>query len=232
MASSPFSNLLLFSILFLTFCNACFSSQSPSHEKVSSESAPAQKVSLSVFCDSFSVESANFILVNLSKVHETGLSEIVDLRLVPFGSAVLLKNGTITCRFEYECQLNILEGCVLHFLPPIEQYQFMSCLSDYVIRRNPDLWEFCLDNKYEEPTFSCIKSPLSRKIQLLYANETSALNPPPEFFPWVTINQAAIPRTLDFDIMESICKAYTGYYVVCQNMGIMPAEVPSFQSRS
>ncbi|KAI3869125.1 hypothetical protein MKX03_013394 [Papaver bracteatum] len=98
MASSSVSNLLLFSLLCLTFCNPCFSSQSPSHEKVSSESAPAQKVSLSVFYDSFSVESAEFILVNLSKIHETGLSEIVDLHLVPFGSAVLLKNGTITCR--------------------------------------------------------------------------------------------------------------------------------------
>ncbi|KAI3873914.1 hypothetical protein MKW98_001563 [Papaver atlanticum] len=214
MATSSVSALLLFSImLILSFCCPSFSSQPLA--------AYAKKVTVSVYYESLSLDSAEFVVNSLSKIYDNGLSEIVDLSLVPFGNAVLLKNGTIICQNgKIECQLNTIEACLFNFMPPQEQYKFINCVSILVSEGNPQRWSSCLDDKkdvYGQLIYDSDKNGLARKLQLRYANQTAALNPPLEFVPWVTVNEVPLRRDIG-NIMRHICKAYTGFYVVCQNI--------------
>lgn len=61
-------------------------------------SDPPKKVTVSLYYESLCPFSANFITNYLKDIFTNGLISIVDLRLIPFGNAKILDDGSINCQ--------------------------------------------------------------------------------------------------------------------------------------
>jgi interferon gamma-inducible protein 30 len=77
----------------------------------------ADVVQLGFYSESLCPDCINFANGPLEKaVNEIG--DIFTLNYVPWGNAVLLKDGTIECQHgKLECTLNTVEACALHYYP-------------------------------------------------------------------------------------------------------------------
>ncbi|KAI3870273.1 hypothetical protein MKX03_029662 [Papaver bracteatum] len=208
--ASLFSSLILFSLLIFLFSALAISKRPSSSDE-------------------------EFIVHELPKIFKNGLIDIVDLNLVPYGNANLLKNGTIICQHgPDECFFNTMEACVINVIPD-ESFEFIRCLQNFLAEGKMDeSTSPCLEritrkhkkviqNYYESGLGQNIKIDCSR---LLYANLTAALNPPHEYVPWVTVNEVPIRMDIE-NLMKYICKAYKGTTPkACQELpkGIIPAE--------
>ncbi|KAI3911435.1 hypothetical protein MKW98_010322 [Papaver atlanticum] len=204
MASSSFA-LILFSLLIFSF------------------SAPA-------ISKRPSASDEKFIVHELPKIFDNGLIDIVDLNLVPYGNANLLKNGSIICQHgPDECFFNTVEACAITFMSQEKSFEFIRCVQNFIAEGKMNESSSCL---YKTPGHGsvikkCYENGFGQKIELPYANVTAALNPPHEYVPWVTVNK--VPLHMDIEnFMKYICKAYKGTSKpkACQELptGIIPAE--------
>ncbi|XP_020702080.1 gamma-interferon-responsive lysosomal thiol protein [Dendrobium catenatum] len=80
----------------------------------------AQKVSLALYYEALCPFCSRFIVFSLSKIFSDGLISIVDLRLVPYGNAMIEPNSTILCQHgPSECFLNTVEACAINSWPDV-----------------------------------------------------------------------------------------------------------------
>ncbi|XP_026435086.1 gamma-interferon-responsive lysosomal thiol protein-like [Papaver somniferum] len=57
----------------------------------------------------------DFIVNNFPKIFTSGITDIMDLKLVPYGNAMVGENNTIICQHGHEeCLLNQVEACAIH----------------------------------------------------------------------------------------------------------------------
>lgn len=63
-----------------------------------SDSDPAQKVTLSMYYETLCPSCSSFTANQLENIFSNGLISIVDLRFVPFGNAKILDDGSIDCQ--------------------------------------------------------------------------------------------------------------------------------------
>eukprot|EP00850_Spirogloea_muscicola_P001950 SM000007S20910 [mRNA] locus=s7:869353:870929:- [translate_table: standard] len=153
---------------------------------------------------------ARFIIGELRSLFRTGLIDVVRLRIVPYGNARVLDNGTIVCQHgPLECRLNIVLACALHHYPAVDDwFPFVECMET-----TPELGAMRQCAREAGLSFQridrCAEGELGGKLLRKYGKETDALDPPHLFVPWVVVNGQ--PLYEDFNNLDAyICKAYTG----------------------
>ncbi|XWS59995.1 hypothetical protein CRYUN_Cryun08bG0170100 [Craigia yunnanensis] len=196
MASPRFFTTLLF-LLFI--------SPSPCH---------AQNVTLSVYYETLCPYCSDFIVNHLVKLFDEGLISIVNLRLVPWGNAVMQRDGTFFCQHgPGECLLNAVEACTIIIYPDVEShFRFILCVERLTLENKLNEWANCFDMAgLGTVPIDCYKSGYGN-LEKQYAAETAQLNPPHKFVPWVLVNGQ--PLQEDFkNFVTYVCNAHRGEQV-------------------
>ncbi|XP_054818943.1 gamma-interferon-responsive lysosomal thiol protein [Prosopis cineraria] len=198
------------SLILCLSISALFSPSSPSRVLPSSHS---QKVSVGLYYESLCPYSANFIVNYLVKLFEDDLISVVDLKLFPWGNAKLRGNNTFDCQHgPFECLLNTVEACAIDTWPDLnEHFPFIYCVEALVYEFKYREWESCfqkldLDPK---PIDKCYTSEHGKELELKYAAETNALQPPHKYVPWVVVDGEPLYEDYE-NFISYICKAYEG----------------------
>ncbi|KAI0531208.1 hypothetical protein KFK09_000761 [Dendrobium nobile] len=171
------------------------------------------KVALALYYESLCPYSANFIVNYLAKIFDNSIIDIVDLDLIPYGNAKLKANGTITCQHgPYECLLNTIEACAITSWPDLtEHFKFIFCVENLVVKHKYKEWESCFQETglNSEAVSVCYYSGYGKELELKYAAQTDALEPPHKYVPWVVVNGQ--PLYEDYENFEAyVCNAYEG----------------------
>ncbi|XP_068668095.1 gamma-interferon-responsive lysosomal thiol protein-like [Aristolochia californica] len=175
--------------------------------------AAADKVPLALYYETLCPYCSNFIVNHLSKIFSNGLLDVIDLKLVPYGNARLGSNNSISCQHgPYECLLNTVEACAINIWPDVHKhFSLINCIESLVVERKYTDWESCFQRTGSDshPVADCYSRGDGQKLELLYAAETSALEPPHTYVPWVVVDGR--PLYEDYENFETyICKAYKG----------------------
>lgn len=103
MASSRqlLSLILLISTLLTFFFTSPSHSSSDVFSGVSVSSVDPNRVTLSVYYETLCPYCSNFIVRDLLKIFENGLISIVNLRMIPWGNAVLRPDKTFQCQVTF-----------------------------------------------------------------------------------------------------------------------------------
>ncbi|KAK6943991.1 Gamma interferon inducible lysosomal thiol reductase GILT [Dillenia turbinata] len=204
MASPPLLSLTSLFILLLSFA-------SPSHcfYPINSEIHSSKKVNLTLYYESLCPSCKAFVTSMQSSVFDNGIINIVNLRLVPWGNAIIDDHGEIQCQHgPKECELNFVEGCIIHTYPdPKKHFGYINCIEK--LDESGD-WTSCFPHSRSlKQVKDCCGSNLAEKIANGYYEETEHLKPPHDYVPWVTVNSQ--PLKEDFgNFIDYVCKAYKG----------------------
>ncbi|CAM8983301.1 unnamed protein product [Rhodiola kirilowii] len=216
MASSPHFLLLLLHLILLF--TSCFSATPYSdstlkdHASVELDGNAQRTVELSVYYEALCPYCGNFILNQLVELFKTDIAQIVDLRLVPWGNASLKNKFEITCQHgPDECRLNTIEACVIKTWPDFRRhYGMIHCIERLVFTQKENKLQSCFGSINEWQTLhKCYNSGLGTQLDLKYADETTHLNPPLQFVPWVVVNGRALKDDYG-NFLAYICKVYSG----------------------
>ncbi|EOY07105.1 hypothetical protein SCA6_001237 [Theobroma cacao] len=218
MASSQLLPFLLLSLLIILICP---SHSSPENNVTESQShSKPERVNLSLYYESLCPYCRRFIVNQLVKVFNSDLLNIINLRLVPWGNAKVVKpDKTINCQHgEDECYLNTIHACAINIWPDLRKhFNFIYCTENQGVHikdgQHSDgadaVWKACsarlgMDQKLIK---KCYDSGYGRKLLLQYATETNNLHPKHLYVPWVTVNNQPL-----FDKYENfvtyVCNAY------------------------
>ncbi|XP_060175006.1 gamma-interferon-responsive lysosomal thiol protein-like [Lycium barbarum] len=193
------------SVSFFLVCFLCFIQFSP----ISCE----QKVTLALYYESLCPGCCSFIVNYLPKIFKNGIIDIVDLKLVPWGNTKILANNTFKCQHgPAECLLDTVEACALDAWPDLnEHFPFIYCVESLIYNENYTQWETCFKKLHLKAKLvtDCVCSERGKELELRYAAETSALQPPHKYVPWVVVDGQ--PLYDDYtNFISYICKAYKG----------------------
>ncbi|PSS09514.1 Gamma-interferon-inducible lysosomal thiol reductase [Actinidia chinensis var. chinensis] len=221
MSSHHLLTLSLFSYLLF------FTSFTPISAALSSSSPPdsSEKVPLGLYYESLCPYSANFIINYLFKIFENGLISVVDLNLFPWGNAKIRGNNTFSCQHgPSECLLNTIEACAIEAWPDLNKhFSFIYCVETLVYERKYPEWETCFDKLGLDPTpiTECYSSGYGNELELQYAAQTNALQPPHEYVPWVVVDGQPLYEDYE-NFISYICKAYKGTAVpnACSDLAL------------
>ncbi|GAB4860239.1 hypothetical protein Ancab_011719 [Ancistrocladus abbreviatus] len=195
---------------FILFISVAASSPSSALRTLPSDS---EKVSVALYYESLCPYSANFIINYLVKVFEDDLISIIDLKLVPWGNAKIRGNNSFDCQHgPSECLLNTIEACAINVWPDLNKhFPLIYCIETLVYKHKYLQWETCFDKLRldPEPIAECYSSGYGEKLELEYAAETSALQPPHEYVPWVVVDGQPLYEDYE-NFISYICKAYKG----------------------
>ncbi|KAJ0792259.1 putative gamma interferon inducible lysosomal thiol reductase GILT, Thioredoxin-like superfamily [Helianthus annuus] len=174
-----------------------------------------EKVKVTLYYESLCPSSEDFILKYLYKIFDNGLISIVDLKLSPYGNARITSDGTIVCQHgRWECLLNTVEACAIQAWPDVnDHFPFVYCVEQQNNQGKYTEWEKCFDilNLDPKPVADCYNSGLGHKLEVQYADETKALEPPHEYVPWVVVDGQPLYEASDYtNFISYICKAYKG----------------------
>ncbi|XP_076928326.1 gamma-interferon-responsive lysosomal thiol protein-like [Bidens hawaiensis] len=192
--------------------------------------AYGDKVKLNLYYESLCPYCRNFILNDLPKIYDNGLIEIVDLKLSPYGNAKLLDNGTIVS-WKRECMLNTVEACAINAYPAMtEHLRFISCVERFADQgKHHDKWKTCFQKLKigPEDVTNCIKSGLGYALELQYADEIGALQPPHRYVPWVTVDGQPLYEDYE-NFTIYVCNAYKGPLVpqACRGSSLSTSTAP------
>lgn len=221
--------LLLLLIISLLCSSSCFSQASS--VTVSGE----EKVELELYYETLCPYCSRFIVKYLNKIFDNGLIDIINLKLIPYGNAKINANGTIKCQHgPDECLLNTIEACAIHVWPDVnEHFPFVYCVEKLVYEGEYIQWGTCFEklglDRY--PVDQCYASGLGKELELAYAEETNALQPPHRYVPWVTVDGE--PLYDDYqDFMSFICKNYKGSPVPTACSELSTGEVIKLNTRN
>lgn len=199
------STTLFLSLLLYLFFFAFFSQ--------SESESDTPKVSLELYYESLCPYSANFIVNHLPKIFTPEFTPIVDVKLVPWGNAKLRPNATFNCQHgPNECLLNTVEACAIDTWPELSKhFPFIYCVEDLVYQRKSNEWKSCFETLHldSKPIDQCYNSEHGKQLELHYAAETDALQPPHEYVPWVVVDGEPLYEDYE-NFLSYICMAYKG----------------------
>ncbi|KAK1426876.1 hypothetical protein QVD17_15556 [Tagetes erecta] len=186
---------------------------SPSRSSSSFVVTSEEKVKLTLYYEALCPGCADFIVNYLYKIFDNGLISIVDLKLSPYGNAKISSNGTIVCQHgEWECVLNTIEACSIHAWPAVsDHFPFVYCVEKLNDEGKYAQWKTCFETLGldPKPVIDCYNDGTGHKLELQYADEITALEPPHAYVPWVVVDGK--PLYEDYtDFISFICKAYKG----------------------
>ncbi|WOK95838.1 hypothetical protein Cni_G04545 [Canna indica] len=197
-------------------------------------SGSASKVSLGLYYESLCPYSANFIVNYLAKIFDDGLISIVDLDLVPYGNA-RIRNGTMVCQHgPYECLLNTVEACAINSWPDLNKhFRFIYCVESLVAKHKYFEWQSCFSETGLDSAgvLECYDNEYGKELELKYAVQTDALDPPHKYVPWVVVDGQ--PLYEDYENFEAyVCKAYSGEPPkVCSELSLITNQVKEATGR-
>ncbi|GAV73598.1 GILT domain-containing protein [Cephalotus follicularis] len=171
-----------------------------------------EKVTVSLYYETLCPYCANFIVNSLAKVFENGLISVIDLRLVPWGNALVQANGSFACQHgPNECLLNTIDACTIAIYSDVARhFRFIYCIERLALQNKVDQWVNCLGlTGLSRLPMDCYKSGYGKVLEQKYASETSQLNPPHRFVPWVVVNNQPLQEGYQ-NFMSYVCKAYKG----------------------
>ncbi|KAJ9543554.1 hypothetical protein OSB04_023261 [Centaurea solstitialis] len=141
------------------------------------------------------------------------IDAIADVKLFPYGNAKVHSNGNITCQHgENECLLNTVEACAINTWPDVhDHFPFIFCVERYLYYDKFDKWESCFEELSldPKPVKDCYNSEYGNQLELQYAAETNALQPPKKYVPWVVVDGKPLYDDYVY-IITNICRAYKG----------------------
>ncbi|XP_020236240.1 gamma-interferon-responsive lysosomal thiol protein [Cajanus cajan] len=197
--------LLLPLLLLLMLLVAPSSSSSSSNDN-------NNKVTVSLYYESLCPYCADFIVNHLVTLFQTDLISIVNLRMVPWGNAWIAPDGTVFCQHgDDECFLNTIEACAIAIYPDVVQhFKFIRCLERLTLEGRHSQWVNCFQmTGLGTSPINCYTSGNGKTIDQKFAKETSQLNPPHRFVPWVVVNNQALQEDYR-NFVAYICRAYKG----------------------
>jgi interferon gamma-inducible protein 30 len=202
--------LLILLIITSLYANSCSASAAGNALRVPNEE---KKVKLELYYETLCPYCARFIVEKLYTIFDTGIIDITDLKLIPYGNAKIRPNGTITCQHgQWECLLNTVEGCAIATWPDVnEHFPYIYCVENLIYQGDYSKWETCFDKLGldPKPIYDCYENGKGHEIQLGFAAVTNALQPPHKYVPWVTVDGQ--PLYDDYhEFITFICKAYKG----------------------
>ncbi|KAJ9543430.1 hypothetical protein OSB04_023137 [Centaurea solstitialis] len=193
----------IFIIICLFSLNSCSSSSSSDSIEIVPLKEEVEKVQVTVYYESLCPYCENFIVNYLIDVFTEGIDAIADVKLFPYGNAKVHSNGNITCQHgENECLLNTVEACAINTWPDVhDHFPFIFCVERYLYHDKFDMWESCFEELSldPKPVKDCYNSEYGNQLELQYAAETNALQPPKKYVPWDYVY-----------IITNICRAYKG----------------------
>ncbi|KAJ8535621.1 hypothetical protein K7X08_023341 [Anisodus acutangulus] len=90
-----------------------------------------------------------------------------------------------------ECFLDTVEACALDAWPDLnEHFPFIYCVESLIYHKNYTQWETCFEklNLKANLVTDCVGSERGKELELRYAAQTNALQPPHKFVPWVVVD--------------------------------------------
>ncbi|XP_039131966.1 gamma-interferon-responsive lysosomal thiol protein-like [Dioscorea cayenensis subsp. rotundata] len=190
-----------------------------------SSSASSRRVSLAIYYESLCPYCSSFIVDRLPSIFNNGLISYVDLHLVPFGNAEIGSDGSITCQHgSDECFLNYIEACAISVWPdPHVHFSFIHCVENLVEQNLYNQWSSCFRSTglNSQPVVDCYNKGTGSKLELQYAAQTNALQPPHQYVPWVLVDGQ--PLYSDYNNFEAyICNALNGELpTACEGHSLM-----------
>ncbi|KAJ9543604.1 hypothetical protein OSB04_023311 [Centaurea solstitialis] len=217
------SDLLLLALIVFLTSNLLPSSTAAISSSPAVAGGSEEKVELTLYYEALCPYCENFIVNYLYEIFDNGLISIVDLKFSPYGNAKIRSNGTIVCQHgEWECVLNTVEACAIHAWPAVsDHFPFVYCVEELTYEGKYAEWETCFEklNLDSKPVIDCIGSGFGHKLELQYADEIQALQPPHTYVPWVVVDGQ--PLYDDYpDFISFICKAYKGSNVPRACLGL------------
>ncbi|XP_022144073.1 gamma-interferon-inducible lysosomal thiol reductase-like [Momordica charantia] len=171
------------------------------------------KVTVSVYYESLCPFCANFVVYHLVKLFQNGLISTVHLRMIPWGNAwIRPDDGAFLCQHgPDECMLNSIEACTISIYPDTEKhFRFIHCVEGFTVQNRHNEWTKCFDiAKLSTVPIDCYRNGHGKVLEQNYASETTRLNPPHRFVPWVIVNDHPLQEDY-LNFMAYICKAYKG----------------------
>ncbi|KAI4373375.1 hypothetical protein MLD38_011506 [Melastoma candidum] len=189
------------------------------------------KVGMAIYYETLCPYSSDFIVNGLNpQLFTNGLISIVNLKLLPYGNAHVGPNATITCQHgPSECLLNAVEACAIDIWPDLrDHFPLIYCIEELVQERNYTQWKSCFNQLGLDATAisECYTNGRGKKLELGYAAETNALQPPHQYVPWVVVNGEPLYDDYE-DFVSYVCKAYSGTSLpeACSNTTVNPASL-------
>jgi len=193
---------LVFVALIALACAICASS----HD--------AKPVEVVLFLESLCPDCKEFITNQLFPTWMLpGLSNIFDLKLVPYGNAREIQKGgswVFTCQHgPNECQLNQIETCALNLYSFGSVFYFIHCIES----SNDPLGaaEACANSYFLDwnAILQCSNSSSGNDLEHQMAVVTESLAPPHQYVPWVTVD-GEHSTDAENNFLSTVCNAYTG----------------------
>ncbi|XP_050224270.1 gamma-interferon-responsive lysosomal thiol protein [Mercurialis annua] len=179
----------------------------------SSDTNSAKKVKVDFYYESLCPYCSRFMVNYVAKklIEDKDLFSIVDLHLSPWGNTKFKSNDTFVCQHgPSECLLDTVEACAIHLWPRFEEhFGFIHCVESLVVEHKYTEWESCFAKLglAAEPILDCYASGLGKELELQYAAETNALQPPHQYVPWVVVDGKPLYEDYE-NFVSYICKAY------------------------
>lgn len=158
----------------------------------------------------------HFVADHLVSVYEELGPEVMNLKLVPYGNAKLLANGTAVCQHGVgECDANIYELCAISLHPDPDKYlPFVQCLAENLPMGHADkpldqkLFQDCATNSaglWWSRILACHDIP---KVATKMVQNAAAATPSDHtYVPWIEIEGDHMDEEKQ-DFKEEICKAF------------------------
>ncbi|KVI03737.1 Gamma interferon inducible lysosomal thiol reductase GILT [Cynara cardunculus var. scolymus] len=188
-------------LVLIVFLTANLFTASTAASSSSVAVASEEKVKLTLYYEALCPYCENLIVNYLYKLFDNGLISIVDLKFSPYGNAKIRSNGTIVCQSDH--------------------FPFVYCVEKLTYEGKYAEWETCFEklNLDPKPVIDCYSSGFGHELELQYADEINALQPPHTYVPWVVVDGQ--PLYDDYpDFISFICKAYKGSNVPQACLGL------------
>ncbi|XP_045594861.1 gamma-interferon-inducible lysosomal thiol reductase [Procambarus clarkii] len=179
--------------------------------------AAQEPVKVSVFFETLCPDSIAFFNSQLEPAWNT-IRDIMEVDLTAYGFATATPSGdgyVFDCQHgDDECQGNKVEACAKAYISDYETYvDFSICLmtGEYP----PTEGETCAEKVGVEwaAIGECAQSTEGETLLYLQGQEQDALQPAPDWIPWIIINDVYTADNLveaQLDLIGLVCRTYEG----------------------
>ncbi|XP_028831313.1 gamma-interferon-inducible lysosomal thiol reductase [Denticeps clupeoides] len=175
-------------------------------------------VEVSLYYESLCPGCRQFLALQLFPTYLM-LSDIMSVKLVPYGNAQETFDGKqyqFKCQHgEEECLGNMIETCILNTLDFPNAFLVIFCMeaSQDVVNAGQSCLHLYSPSTSWDTLMTCVKGDQGNKLMHQNAQATSALKPPHEYVPWVTINgehTEDLQQKAMSSLFNLVCSTYKG----------------------
>ncbi|XP_038633493.1 gamma-interferon-inducible lysosomal thiol reductase-like isoform X1 [Scyliorhinus canicula] len=176
-------------------------------------------VRISLFYESRCPDCRHFVVTQLCPTW-VRVKEILNIMLIPFGNAEEILEGRswqFRCQHgENECQGNIIQSCVMHYLQNATSYMPVICCMESASSALTEA-QLCLQTHAPavlwDTISDCVNGDQGNELMHQNAQMTNELEPPHNYVPWILINgehSEDLQHQAETDLFNLVCKTYIG----------------------